>query len=129
MNNIYKLPCVVYSIGWATTEKIDINLDEWIYFEVELRCGAWFIRGHKVENDKWISKDLSRSGVVNDKEMAKFISQANHYPESKGKYQSCKVSCFNNLHYSGDFYFRLEKLLREVRRVEEEYPPMPDLWE
>ena len=132
MNNVYELPCVVYSLDWSFTENQFIDLNYWIFFTCELRCGVWFIIGHRVDDSgKWVQRDLSRSGVINDKEIARFISYANHYPASKGDYQGCKVSRFNSLHYDGSFNERLMKLLKEVEDVDEktDYPEMPGLWE
>ena len=120
MNNIYELPCVRETYDWAVTEKVPIDLNEWIYFTVELRCGVWFVKGHKINGeDKWITQDLAIHGVINDTEVARFIAHANLYPASIGKYQSCKVSEFNNLHYSGNFYPKLVSLLKKVEEQTE----------
>lgn len=116
MNNLIKVKCIHYSHDWIDIKEVEINLDEYVFFEIDYRGdNSWHIIGHKCDKDyNWTSTELSVHCVLGIREVAKFIAYANIYPQSKGKFQECKVSRFNNLHYYGKFYKALEELFKLV---------------
>ena len=120
LNSIVKVECMHFWSDWTEIKEIEINLDEWIFFSVEYRGeNSWHIVGYKCDSDyKWTEEELSDHQVSSIYNLAKFIAQANAY---KGKkIQHCKVSRFNNLHYSSSFYEDLQKLLELVKKLESE---------
>lgn len=121
-NNIVELKTWRYSLDWAEEEKVQVNLNEYAFFECDYRLGSWHLRGYKCDKKtyKWTSEEVSLHWVY-PLDLAEFIYKANKYASSKefrGKH--CKVSRFNNLHYSGGFYEAMEKLFAMVRKFEEE---------
>ena len=123
MNNIVKVNCIKFLSDWTDIVPVEIDLDKYVFFEIDYRGNnSWHIIGHRCdENHKWDTVELSLHEVNGVRETAKFIAYANAYPKSKGKIQDCKVSRFNNLHYSGQFYKALEKLLEMVHEEEQVY--------
>ena len=106
-SNIVKVRCFHFWSDWTDINKIEIDLEKYVFFEIDYR-GSWHIKGHKCdENYKWTVEELSDHGVVSALDLAEFIVSANTY----NPYQRCKVSRFNNLHYYGGFYEELQKLL------------------
>ena len=120
VSNIVELITYRYSIDWSYQEKVKIDLDEYVFFECEYRCDSWHLIGHKYikETERWITKELS-AHWCHAGDIAKFIYQANKYARQSKKIQNCKVSRFNNLHYSGDFYKSLQTIFDMVKRYEE----------
>lgn len=117
MQNVIKVKCYHYSSDWTDIREVEINIDDYVFFSIEYRCSSWHIVGYKCdEKYKWTTYELSDHGVVNSRELARFIAIANNQDSSK--YQPCKVSRFNNLHYAGSFYTALEKLLELVYEEE-----------
>ena len=119
VSNIVKLTKHEYWLDWYRDEEIEINLDDYAFFECDYRCGSWCLIGHKCNKEtyKWSEEQLSGHWSY-PREIAEFIYRANKYARSK--YQGCKVSRFNNLHYSGDFYKALQGLFSMVAKMEEE---------
>ena len=116
-NNIVKFTKHEHWLDWYHDEKIEINLDDYVFFECDYRCDTWYLIGHKCSKDyKWSQEQLSGHWSYPN-EIAKFIYEANKY--ARTKYQPCKVSRFNNLHYSGDFYKAMQKLFEMVAKMEE----------
>ena len=120
MNNIVKVNCMHFWSDWTDMNDVEINLDEYVFFSIEYRGeDSWHIVGHKCDkNHNWTTRELSDHQVSSISDLADFIVAANAYPKSKGKMQDCKVSRFNNLHYSGSFYKELAKLLEIVANKE-----------
>jgi hypothetical protein len=111
MNNIAEVKCYRFWSDDTSIEKIEINIDEYSFFELDYRIeNTWHIIGHKKLNDKWVSDNLSIHGVCGRETLVSFIRKCN----SNNKYQKCKVSRFNNLHYYDGFYEELIKLLGAV---------------
>ena len=109
-SSIVKIECHRYVSDWYKTETVEIDLNEWNYFTVDFRGESdWHLIGHKSENDKWVQKEFSVHGIYRNS-LIEFIRAAN----SHNPYQKCKVSRFNNLHYYGNFYAELAKLLNDV---------------
>jgi hypothetical protein len=116
-NNIVEVDCYHDWSDWTTIEPTKINLDDYVYFSCEWRLGTWYIVVHWVsdkENYKWSSRDISDHGVAHINSLANFIIVANSYD----KYQECKVSKFNSMHYEKSFYDELLKLLNKVKELE-----------
>ena len=120
MDNIAKVNCIHYSHDWSYIITKEINLDEYVFFEIDYRGNSWHIKGHKCDpNYHWSEEELSEHEVKDIGEVAKFIAHANAYPKSIGKFQDCKVSRFNNLHYSDSFYEALTSLFALVKKEDE----------
>lgn len=103
MNGIVKVSCFHFGNDWTDIEEISINLDEWVFFCIDYRGESWHIIGYKCDdNYKWTEEELSGHGVRSIHDLAEFIAKANIY--KRDKIQPCKVSRFNNLHYSDSFY-------------------------
>lgn len=120
-NNIVELKTYRYSIDWSYEEKVKINLDDYVFFECEYRCDSWHLIGFKYDRkaEKWTSKELSAHWCF-ERDIAEFIYKANKYARAKTvKAQGCKISRFNNLHYSDTFYKSLQTILSIVDRMEE----------
>lgn len=117
-NNIVELTTYRYSIDWSYTEKVTINLDDYVFFTCEYRCDSWHLIGHKYDKDteKWSTKELSAHWCF-ARDIAEFIYKANKYGKSKN--QMCKVSRFNNLHYHSGFYESLQRIFNMVKQMQE----------
>lgn len=114
--NIVKVKCMYFWSDWTEIREVEINLDEYVFFEVDYRGDdSWHIKGHKCDSEyDWTVEELSEHQVLSLYDTAEFIAQANAY---KGeKFQRCRVSRFNNLHYSGRFYENLQRLLELVKK-------------
>ena len=132
MDNIAKVNCMHFWSDWTDMRDVEIDLDKYAFFSIEYRgIDSWHIVGYKCDKDyKWTTEELSDHQVSSVRDLADFIVNANAYPKSKGKFQDCKVSRFNNLHYGGNFYNELsrllkivsdkEKLLKEQKEVQDE---------
>ena len=122
-SNIVKLITYEYSIDWSYRVEVEINLDEYAFFEVDYRGGnSWHLIGHKCDREtyKWTTKELSIHWCYL-MDIAEFIYKANKYMYEKTKgHQRCKVSRFNNLHYCEDFYKELQRLFEAVEKVKRE---------
>ncbi len=103
LNNVAKVECMHFWSDWTDIKEIEINLDEYVFFEIDYRGkDSWHIKGHKCnDNYEWTEEELSEHQVSSIYDVAKFIAQANAY--DSGKFQPCKVSRFNNLHYDSNF--------------------------
>ena len=119
MENVITVRCMHFWSDWTDIRDIEINLDDWVFFEVDYRGeNSWHIKGYKCdENYKWTALELSDHCVCSIDDVAEFIAKANAY--KKAKYQPCKVSRFNNLHYNDSFYDALARLLEKVKKVEQ----------
>lgn len=121
MNNIVKVNCRAFSNPWMDWRDVEINLDEYSFFEIDYRGpDSWHIIGHKCDSEyNWNSINLSNAQVSRIDDLAKFIAYANVYARKKSEiFQACKVSRFNNLHYTGSFYGDLQILLNLVKEYE-----------
>ena len=118
-SNLIKVSCMHFYSDWTDTKEIEINLDEWVFFEVDYRGkDSWHIIGHKCdENHKWYTEELSDHQVTSACDLARFIMHANAY--DNGKFQPCKVSRFNNLHYLDGFYSELSRLFEMIKNYME----------
>lgn len=113
--NIVKLKCADYTTDWVLDKEVEIDIDKYIFFEVEYRGeNSWHLIGHQYneETRKWQNVEFSYH-VCTIYAMAKFIAKANAIP--RNNLQVNRVSRFNNLHYSCSFYKELNKLLRLVQ--------------
>lgn len=120
-SNIVKLRTYEYSIDWSYEREVEINLDEYSFFECDYRLGSWHLIGHKCDKGtyKWEAKELSIHWCYL-MDIAEFIYKANKYMQEKTNgSQSCKVSRFNSLHYEGNFYKELQRLFNAVAKIEE----------
>lgn len=119
-NNIVKVECMHFWSDWTEIKKIEINLDEYAFFEIDYRGrDSWHIKGHKCNSKhQWTKEELSDHQVSSIYDVAKFIVQANAYEGEK--FQPCRVSSFNNLHYSDGFYEDLQRLFELVKECENE---------
>lgn len=121
MNNIVKLKTHRFSIDWSYDEEVEINLDDYAFFECDFRLDSWHLIGHKYDKKtgKWSTKELSAHWCF-ERDIAEFIYKANKYASEKNMFHKvCKVSRFNNLHYSSGFYNSLQKVFDIVKRMEE----------
>lgn len=120
VSNIVKLTKHEHWLDWYRDEEIEINLDDYVFFECDYRGDTWYLIGHKCsEAYKWTQEQISGHWSY-PSEIAKFIYSANKYARTKHtKWQGCKVSRFNNLHYSGSFYKALQELFDMVAQMEE----------
>ena len=120
MANIIKLKTWKYEIDWSYEYIIDIDIDEWVYFEVDYRGeSSWHLIGHKCDdNYKWTEKELSYHWVT-FADMVDFIVKAKAVKDKLG-YTRCMVSKFKNLHYYKHFYKELARLLEAVEKKQEQ---------
>lgn len=121
MNNIVKLKTHRFSIDWTFDEEVEINLDDYVFFECEYRIDSWHLIGHKYDKktEKWSTKELSAHWCF-ERDIAEFIYKANKYASEKNAFHEvCMVSRFNNLHYSSSFYRSLQKVFNMVKQTEE----------
>ena len=120
--NIVKLECSKFTLDWYIDKEIEIDVDKYVFFEVEYRGGdaAWYLQGHRyIENtQKWIVDDFDYH-MCRTYEMAKFIAKVNKIKSEQGFVRN-RISRFNNLHYSTDFYEKLSKLIELVKKYEKE---------
>lgn len=119
--NIVKLECSEYTLDWYRDKEIEIDVDKYVFFEVEYRGGdaAWYLQGHRYieSTKKWVVDDFDYH-MCRTYEIAKFIAKANKIKDKNG-FARNRVSRFNNLHYSSDFYKKLSDLLDLVKEYEE----------
>lgn len=122
-SNIVELHTYRFSIDWTYEEKVEINLDDYVFFECDYRLSDWHLIGHMYdkETEKWSTKELSAHWCF-ERDIADFIFKANKYDKSKDiiHRQGCKVSRFNNLHYSNGFYKSLQTIFKMVEQMESE---------
>ena len=120
--NIVKLECSKFTLDWYIDKEIEIDVDKYVFFEVEYRGGdvAWYLQGHRyIENtQKWVVDDFDYH-MCRTYEMAKFIAKVNKLYSEQGFVRN-RVSRFNNLHYSTDFNEKLSNLLELVKKYEKE---------
>ena len=120
--NIVKLECSKFTLDWYIDKEIEIDVDKYVFFEVEYRGGdaAWYLQGHRyIENtQKWIVDDFDYH-MCRTYEMAIFIAKVNKLKSEQG-FVRIRVCRFNNLHYSTDFYEKLSNLLELVKKYEKE---------
>ena len=111
------IKCLRLLSDWTVDENVEVDLDKWTFFTVDYRGeNSWHLVGHRVkdrERYEWETEELSIHGVFGIRTLAEFINAANCY----NKFQRCKVSRFNNLHYCDGFYEELAKLLKLVKEV------------
>lgn len=121
-SNIAKLRTHRFSIDWTYDETVEINLDDYVFFECDYRFDTWHLVGHICDKKthEWSTRELSIHWCW-EREIAEFIYQANKYEKSKDIIHraGCRVSRFNNLHYSSGFYESLKKVLNIVAEMEE----------
>lgn len=131
MKNIVKVQCMHFWSDWTELVDVEIDLDKYVFFSIEWRGNdSWHIVGYKCDKEyNWTTEELSEHQVTSVGDLADFIVYANAYPKSKGKFQGCKVSRFNNLHYGGAFYRELSKLLKLVADKEQVLKENNDLGE
>ncbi len=122
MSNIIKLECSEFTTDWYRDKKIEIDVDKYVFFEVEYRGGdsAWYLQGHRYieSTKKWVVDDFDYN-MCRTYEMAKFIAKVNKIKDKNGFIRN-RVSRFNNLHYSTDFYEKLSVLFELVKKYEKE---------
>ena len=120
MSKIVTLTTYYFWSDWTDFRKVDIDIEEWVFFEVDFRCDSWHLIGHKYnkQSEKWEREELSNHGCF-IRDLAEFIAEANTYPDKSG-FKRNRVSRFNNLHYSNEFYVRLNQLLNLVDKFEKE---------
>lgn len=115
--NIVKLKCADYSIDWVLDKEIEIDVDKYIFFEVEYRGeSSWHLIGHTYneETKKWETVEFCYH-ICSIYNMAYFIAQVNNIPDKVGDLRN-RVSRFNNLHYYMGFYKELGRLFELVER-------------
>ena len=61
MNNIVKVECMHFWSDWTDIKEIEINLDEYVFFEIDYRGkDSWHIKGHKCGSEhRWTEEELS----------------------------------------------------------------------
>lgn len=120
--NIVKLKCSKFTLDWYIDKEIEIDVDKYVFFEVEYRGGdaAWYLQGHRYIEDtkKWVVDDFDYH-MCRTYEIAKFIAKVNKIKNEDGFVRN-RISRFNNLHYSTDFYEKLSNLLELVKKYEKE---------
>ena len=120
--NIVKLNCSDYTIDWIRDKEIEIDVDKYVFFEIEYRGGesSWYLIGHKYnkEKEKWETENFDYH-ICSIYNVAAFIAKVNNIKNKFGEKRN-RISRFNNLHYTTDFYEELKKLLELVKRYEVE---------
>ena len=120
---IIELECTDFTTDWYRDKKIQIDIDKYVFFEVEYRggdCASWYLIGHRYDKDtdKWITEDFDYH-MCNTHKMAKFIAKVNNIKDKNG-FTRNRVSRFNNLHYAEDFYEKLNNLFNNIKKYEKE---------
>lgn len=75
MNKV-KVICYRFWSDWTDLVPVEIDINEYNWFELQYRQDRWFIIGSKYENDKWHYTDLTIHGIVSIKDVANFINIA-----------------------------------------------------
>lgn len=75
MNKV-TVTCYRFWSDWTDLVPVEIDIDEYNWFELQYRQDRWFIIGSKYENDKWHYTDLTIHGIVSIKDVANFIKVA-----------------------------------------------------
>lgn len=75
MNKV-KVTCYRFWSDWTDLVPVEIDIDEYNWFELQYRQDRWFIIGSKYENDKWNYTDLTIHGIVSIKDVANFVKVA-----------------------------------------------------
>lgn len=75
MNKV-TVTCYRFWSDWTDLVSVEIDIDEYNWFELQYRQDRWFIIGSKYENDKWHYTDLTIHGIVSIKDVANFIKVA-----------------------------------------------------
>lgn len=77
MNKV-TITCYRFWSDWTDLVPVEIDIDEYNWFELQYRQDRWFIIGSKYENDKWHYTDLTIHGIISTSDVAKFIKVANN---------------------------------------------------
>lgn len=115
--NIVKLKCADYTIDWVRDKTIEVDVDNYVFFEIDYRGeSSWHLIGHSFikETGKWQTTEFHYE-ICSIYNMAYFIAQANNIPDKSGILRN-RVSRFNDLHYNTEFYKELKKLFELVER-------------
>lgn len=119
--NIVKLKCTDFTTDWYRDKEIEIDIDQFIYFEIDYRGeNSWHLIGHKYieKSDKWQTVDFDyHMCTIHD--IARFIAEVNNIPSESGRLIN-RVSKFKNLHYYTNFYKNLQNLLCLVEKYSKE---------
>lgn len=75
MNKV-TITCYRFWSDWTDLVPVEIDIDEYNWFELQYRQDRWFIIGSKYENDKWHYTDLTIHGIVSIKDVANFVKVA-----------------------------------------------------
>lgn len=112
-----KLKCADYTIEGVMDKEIEIDVDKYVFFEVEYREeSSWHLFGYSFiqETGKWQKTEFCYS-ICSIYNMAYFIAKVNNIPDENGMLRN-RVSKFNNAHYNIDFYQELKKLFELIER-------------
>ena len=76
MNKI-TITCYRFWSDWTDLVPVEIDIDEYNWFELQYRQDRWFIIGSKFENNKWHYTDLTIHGIISIRDVANFVKVAN----------------------------------------------------
>lgn len=99
MNKV-TITCYRFWSDWTDLVPVEIDIDEYNWFELQYRQDRWFIIGSKYENDKWHYTDLTIHGIISTLDVAKFVKVANN-KINKYSTLNCKpklIDYINELH-------------------------------
>lgn len=57
-NNIVKIKKFKYVLDWYDITEVEINLDDFAFFEMQHRCGTWYLMHYVMEGDSCRSKNV-----------------------------------------------------------------------
>lgn len=77
MNKV-TITCYRFWSDWTDLVPVEIDIDEYNWFELQYRQDRWFIIGSKYINDKWHYTDLTIHGIVSTRDVANFVKVANN---------------------------------------------------
>ena len=78
MDNKVTITCFRFWSDWTDLVPVEINIDEYNWFEVQYRQDRWFIIGANFINEKWKYSDLTIHGIVSTRDVANFVKVANN---------------------------------------------------
>ena len=77
MNKV-TVTCYRFWSDWTDLVPVEIDIDEYNWFELQHRQDRWFVIGAKYINEKWEYSDLTINGIVSTCDVANFVKVANN---------------------------------------------------
>ena len=106
--NVAILTCGNVCFDWYEWKDKEIDLDKYLYFELDYRLQSWHVIGFYRENDEWKRKEIS------DCE-ASFLSLVDFIIQIDGGTFK-KIHSISNCHNQSNFFEAVKKLVECVEK-------------